>query len=177
MPYACLTLWLALKSDSVSLRLRQCCCMGLWVLQHTHAKRCVFEHKGLDCNLWPQGNLSIARKDSQCVFWRWRFTTQGPNRNVLLAPSPQTRGLECHVSRRKCKCKPNANVSALGTIKCMRHALFKFSSSTLAIGNTIEKSGLQIKFSKILLCNLCNALHDHYIFYSLKIFLSKGGLY
>ena len=35
---------------------------------------------------------------------------------------------------------------------------------------------LHIKFSKILLCNLCNALHDHYIFYSLKIFICKGGL-
>ena len=31
-----------------------------------------------------------------------------------------------------------------------------------------RKNGLNIKFSKILLCNRCSALHDHYIFYSLK---------
>ena len=40
-----------------------------------------------------------------------------------------------------------------------------------------RQNGIHIKFSNILLCNLCNAFHDHYIFYSLKIFLCKAGLY
>ena len=39
-----------------------------------------------------------------------------------------------------------------------------------------SKNGLRIKSSKILLCNQCNALHDHYID-PLKILLCKGGLY
>ena len=36
---------------------------------------------------------------------------------------------------------------------------------------TIKKGGLHVKYSRIiLLCNLCSAIHDHYILYSLKIF-------
>ena len=51
-----------------------------------------------------------------------------------------------------------------------------FKNSVILKNLTIENNGLHIKFSKIIPCMLCNALHAHCLYYYPNIFLCKGVL-